>query len=63
MLVAILLIFIIGLYVCAGANAYVCVFFSSVYMLLFTIFHYDAILSVMRQPRLGFSIRFIIIMF
>ena len=53
-LVAILLIFIIRLYVCAGANACVCVFFSSVYMLLFTTFLYDAILSLMRRPQLGF---------
>ena len=36
--------------------ACVCVFFSSVYMLLFTTFYYDAILNVMRRPQLGFSI-------
>ena len=48
--------FIIRLYVRACANACVCVFFSSVYMLLFTTFHYDAILSVMRRPQLGLSL-------
>ena len=42
---------------CAGANACMCVFFSSVYMLLFTTFH--CTLSVTQRPQLGLSLLFL----
>ena len=53
---AILLLFIICLYVCAGANACVCVFLAVFICVFFTTLHYDAILSVMRRTQLGLSL-------